>query len=189
MVQPADFTFSLQSSLSDDELQQVTAVIDRIGLGDCLRKNPFTSLRFAPDVIVDSRLVGGFYDYKTGDCEVSTVKDIDEYGQELQWGKIYKMSAIAQTPLLAIQRTFVHEIGHHLHSQLRKVSLPRFHQTMLSPQQHGPSRYAKVNPREYFAESFSAYVFARSAMVVYDEFGWKMMERVLQDLGIEVTEQ
>jgi hypothetical protein len=188
-AEPTDFASEVQSSLSDEELQEVVSIIDKMGIGDFLRENPLTSLKFAAEVFVNSKSVGGFYDFITSDIEVATSKDVDDYGQNLEWGKTSKLSATASTPLLAVQRTLVHEIGHHIHNQIKKLYPHRFRYTM-NPvlRQNAASAYGKRDNIECFAEGFAAYVFFRTEFIVYDGVGFKSMEAALKELGLKVNE-
>lgn len=159
-----------------------------MGVSNFLERNPFSALEFWPTVVLEGKEVGAWYNYTTKSSAIALTKAQDEYGQELVWGRISKVSAVAHTPAVAIQRTLVHEFGHHIHRILDTVNPDQYIQTHLIPRSNSVSQYGMFNPREYFAETFSAHTFHRTELLVYDQFGYGMMERVLRSLDLEVAE-
>jgi hypothetical protein len=180
---------TLETALSQTEVSQILEVFERMGVSLFLERNPFSSLELSPTVIFEDREVGGLYDFEKKVACVALTKAEDEYGQEFVWGRISKLSAAATTSQDAVQRTLVHEFGHHIHRMIGDISPLNFVMIARAISSNGVSSYARRNGMEYFAESFSAYTFHRTEFIVHDQLGYDMIERALHVLGIEVTEQ
>jgi hypothetical protein len=106
------------------------------------------------------------------------------------WGRTFALSGVAKTAFEAVQKTLVHELGHHLHQKLSEVDFFRFQLTFKVIRSNAASVYAKTrfNPEEYFAETFVAWVFHRTDLIIFDELGYAMMQTALQVIGVEVHE-
>jgi hypothetical protein len=59
---------------------------------------------------------------------------------------------------------------------------------MMTPRSDALSQYGLMNPLEHFAESFAAYVFQRTELLIDDAFGHATIERVLTRLALELKE-
>jgi hypothetical protein len=178
----------LFSELPWENIAQITEIFKRIGVAGWLEQNPFSSLEFSRVVVNEGEEVGGWYDYAKKSAAIALTKAQDEYGKECVWGRISKLSAAATTPEEAVQRTLVHELGHHIHKKLGEVDPEQFLGTHITPRSNSGSRYGMVNPREYFAETLVAYVFHRTELYVDDQLGYGMMARALKRFGLEVAE-
>jgi hypothetical protein len=68
-----------------------------------------------------------------------------------------------------------------------RVEIERVRERVLRGAQPSPaiSRYAAMNPREYFAESFGAYIVHPAALEKHDPVGYGMVKTVLKRLGVE----
>jgi hypothetical protein len=186
--QNTPYANTLVTELLPDEVAQITAVFDQIGVSHFLEQNPFLALEFLPNVVLDGREVNGWYDYKQRSSAISLSKEQDDFGQPLNWGQVGSVSTVAKSVPDAIQRTLVHELGHHVHRTLGAIDSGQFGTTLRMVRTNAVSNYAKIDALEYFAESFSAYVFHRTELIFYDEFGYGMIERALKCLGLEVIE-
>lgn len=113
-----------------------------------------------------------------------------EWGENLDWGRIDKLSYTGRSEFEAVQFTVLHELGHHLHACLNQVNKLQFQFSLRMPRTNAVSTYAKksVRPEEYFAETLAAWVLFRVELFIHDELGYGMIERALKVLGIEVQE-
>jgi hypothetical protein len=182
------FADTLVTELLPESVSQITEIFDRMGVAGWLEQNPFSSLEFSPSITIGTREYGGWYDFPTQSAAIALSKTPDEYGQELIWGKISKLGVAAATPDEAVQRTLVHELGHHIHKKLGNMDSRAFNMIVRAVTSNGGSHYSRKNGLEYFAESFSAYTFHRTELIFHDQLGYDMIERALKTLGIEVAE-
>jgi hypothetical protein len=178
----------LVTELSPESVSQITEVFNRMGISDWLEQNPFSSLEFSRVIMDEGEEVSGWYEFATLKVAVALSKNQSEYEQELIWGQMSKVSTAAATPEEAVQRTLVHELGHHIHRKLGDIDPMQFNIIFRGVGSNAVSNYAKTRGSEYFAESFSAYTFHRTELFFHDQLGYDMMERVLKALGIEVAE-
>ena len=91
-------------------------------------------------------------------------------------GSMHSISESGKTPEERARITFAHELGHHL--QFTTNSFQDAEQTHVRG--NPLSKYGKKNPREYFAESFAAYMFRRADLKRHDPEGHAMIERAIQ---------
>jgi hypothetical protein len=184
---------NLESTLDDQQTQAILEIFNRIGIRNWLEQNPFKELKFVPKVYMEmdnvSVEVSGFYSYQQRKAEVGLLRDNEEYKKFLQWGRTQKLSHTGQTLLQAIQITLLHELGHHIHAQLREIGSSEFVVAMQLPRTNAVTNYAKSpRPVEYFAETFAAWVLYRPQLSKRDTLGYAMISRALKILSIEVNE-
>lgn len=125
----------------------------------------------------------GSFTPATGELFVKAARAKSTYGGSLVGA--WSISSVAKTPHEAELRTFVHEVGHHLHRS--SVQVDRIIQTAWKAWQlagNNPSvtQYSRTNFREYFAESFAAYHFERAHLQSVDPGAFSMVEKVLKEL-------
>jgi hypothetical protein len=184
------FAENLESILDDSQTQAILEIFNKIGVNQWLAQNPFKKLALVEQSFIENAEVSGWYGYNTREAEISVIKNINQSGQQLDWGKVDKLSHTARTVLEAVQFTIIHELGHHVHNAYRQVNPLGFRQSMMAIRSNAVSNYAKLRdrPAEYFAETFVAWVLYRIELSVHDELGYAMIERALQALEIEVNE-
>jgi hypothetical protein len=182
------FAEHIESDLSEIQLQGLLQIPEQVGLSYLLIQYPLRSLRFKNQIIFDGREVNGVYEFLTREASVNLSHQAFEYGQLYQKQKFSSINVLAVTTDLAIARTFVHELGHHVHCILREQDLSLFRTTMMMPRSDSLSQYGLMNPLEYFAESFAAYAFRRIELLIDDPFGHATIERVLAWLALEIKE-
>jgi hypothetical protein len=182
------FALQIRSELNQEQTEAFLQIPEQIGLTEFLKKYPLDSLSFAKTVMVDTREVNGVYNFLTQEVSISLVRSSSDFGQSYQKQRIWSISALARTREAAIQRTFVHELGHHVHRTLRELDISVFRFTMMTPRSDALSQYGLDSAFEHFAESFSAYVFHRVELALDDSFGYAMIQRVLIRLGLELEE-
>ncbi len=178
----------VQSVLSDEHTQLLLAIPKKIGLLDFLIQHPYTALRFENRVLYLGNDVSGIYDFQKKEVDIGIRRHPSEYSQTYSKQKFWNISALANTLPQVTEPTFVHELGHHLHGTLRELDLPLFRSTMLTPKSDALSQYGLANSFEYFAECFAANVFQRVELMLDDQFGCAMIERVLDRLELEIKE-
>lgn len=182
------FAKEFESDLSEAENEALVALFEQVGLSSVLRANPFAYLRLKPSVYLENSPKSGWYSFDEGGAEISISRDSNEYGQTFEWGLIKKLSCTAPDEFGAVLRTLVHEIGHHLHQLLKVKDLVRFKQTCITPCHNACSYYGTVNGLEYFAETFAAYIYFRTELIVHDGVGYTMLESALESMGVKVNE-
>ncbi len=182
------FADEFDSDLSSDKTQQLMVLPEQLGLKLFLERHPLRRLSFVKQVFLDTKPVNGLYHYRTRDLEISATRTQSDFGLRYQKQKIWSVSSIARDADAAICRTFVHELGHHLHCVLRQVDALAFRSTMLIPISDSITRYGLVNPQEHFAESFAAFVFQRVELLMDNSFGYAMIQSVLERLELEIKE-
>jgi hypothetical protein len=182
------FTEHIESELPDPQLRALLQIPEQIGLLDFLIQYPLRTIRFEHNIVFDGREVNGVYEFLTREASVNLSRQAFEYSQLYQKQKFSSISVLAVTADLAIARTLVHELGHHVHCILRELDLSLFRTTMMTPRSDSLSQYGLMNSLEYFAESFAAYVFQRIELLIDDPFGHATIERVLARLSLEIKE-
>jgi hypothetical protein len=182
------FANEFDSVLPSDKTQEFMRIPEQLGLEHFLQANPLKRLSFVKQVFLDAKPLNGLYNYRTREAEISITRLQSDYGKQYQKQKIWSISTAARDADAAIQRTFVHELGHHLHCVLRQVDLMVFRSTMLTPISDSITQYGLVNSQEHFAESFAAFVFQRVELLMDNSFGYAMIQSVLERLELEIKE-
>jgi hypothetical protein len=193
---PLDSAFEIPSSpyaletvthLNQDQLERLTGIFKDIGVDGWLERNPLSRLELSKEVLDDGVAVNGIYSFVNQTIRVATARDKREYGRTFEWQRVYSVSSTAQTPFEAIQRTLVHELGHHVHNLLRRLNEPQFVETQRVNFLQAGTVYGKRNPLEYFAECFALYVYFPDPLERKDPSGYVMLEKALHRVGLEVT--
>ncbi len=185
---PFRYTQSFFSILSEEQTKVILAVLEEAGLQIFVQKYPFRSLEFRSDVQLKARVVQGFYSYQTQDAKINVDRDITDFAVVYKQQDFWSISSLAKTPIGAIRGTLIHETGHHLHNHLKSLNPSVFRHTMLMPRSSALSQYGTQNNPEYFAETFAAYVFLRTELLVQDKLGYDMMNLALNALELQVKE-
>ncbi len=185
------FALHLESDLDEVQTQAILKIVYQIGMGDWLAQNPFTELQFLSSVYMEINgfhiEVSGFYSYQQRSAEIGVSRDSSEFGRAFYWGQIEKMSQVAKNFQQSIQITLLHELGHHLHAELKELGSSEFGVALRLPRSDACSLYAKsLRPVEYFAETFVAWVLYRNQLAKNDPLGYAMIDRSLGFLGLEV---
>lgn len=130
---------------------------------------------------------------------------VSEHGESVKTAEGFTKSIRGVTATERVQGNFIHELGHHVEmgaharnegiKELVDNAYERLGLTdetramVLAGDRQSPaiSRYAATNPREYFAESFQAYMQHPEALKAHDPDGHTMVSQVLHRLKIEKT--
>jgi len=163
------------------EQSKILEAARKARLVDFLEKRPLSELFLAPRVSDEYGVLGAYWPalQRLG---VRTKLPPGSLGQVFEPGKSFAVSLAGTDKVDSMRRTFVHELGHHVHrtsEQADKIIQAAFF-NVKSP----ITEYAGVNRAEYFAESFAAYTFHRGALRKHDPVGYRMVREVLTLQGI-----
>ncbi len=185
------FTQRLISPLKQAETQILVSVLESTGLILFLLKFPLASIEFVRELTDDDgNPINGQYDFKLQTIQVGLHRSNNrDYGQIYEKLKFWSISCLALTAQQAVQRTLVHEVGHHIYNFLLKYHLDLFHHTTLMPSSFALGHYGLKNTREYFAESLTAFIFQRTELFIDDSRGYAMIQMVLARLDLDLQEQ
>ncbi|MGH8429991.1 MAG: hypothetical protein ACREUF_06280, partial [Solimonas sp.] len=168
-------------------------VISAARLEGFLQRVPLRQIDFVRRM--PARTAHGVYSIQQQRIWVNTQRPRSSYGQEWVPGSNWSVSMLGRNALEAKQRTFAHELGHHIHLSITRpthLALGAEIGTQADAEVARAFRsgrpltvYASRIDYEYFAESFAAYVFERERLRQFDPVGHDMVRRVLQLAGIE----
>ena len=121
----------------------------------------------------------GSYDPPSRDLVVNVFRSPESYGEDFYPPELTSVSAAGTNLVEAMQRSLYHEIGHSIldaagpgpHHQVRKL----YRSGRVAP----VSFRAKVDPIEYFCETFTAYRF-EGGLADKDPNGYDMVETILR---------
>jgi hypothetical protein len=186
----AVFSEILTSTLNDEETSEILEIFRTVGILPWLSQsaNRCKSIELKPLVWHGKNEVYGLYSFKDDEIKVALTRSTGSFNQPFEWGRIERLSHVAKNATEAIQRTLVHELGHHIHGRLRSHNKLRFGLSLRSIITNGASQYGKLDVYEYFAECFVAWVYHRTEFAVYDSTGYATLSAVLKELGIEVND-
>lgn len=167
----------LRSGLSTQDTERF---LDRAGFAwvrDVLERFPISNLVLEPTMenLNGSYMLGG------REVSVNFGRDSSTFGKPFTAGTSWSVSSGAETLDDAVMRTFMHELGHHLHQT--DIRLTKDIDSIIGTAFASSSpvtEYAQANAQEYFAESFAAYVFERAILEAHDPVGFGMVEAVLE---------
>lgn len=170
-----------ESKLPTATTNEVLSIIDKVGLLGFLEKKPLESLKLAKL----KRNINGSYEWGArtkGRLLVHSERE-NSHGESLVPGKIWSVSKAGVSAVEAMQRTLVHELGHHVHIAYR-IQVDMLIRKAFARSTSRITRYANWDHQEYFAESFAAYSFARDTLKNHDPNGFAMVESVRKMLGL-----
>jgi len=189
-VPRTSYAGEIVTHLNQDHIDRLSGVFDDIGAAQWLEKNPFGRLELTKEVLDDDgSLVNGLYDFRDATVQVTTKRDKAEYRKTFEWQRVYSVSSTGRTQAEAVQKTLVHELGHHIHGVLKRTDPDFYEQTRRAVLLAGGTQYAQGNFYEYFAESFALYTYQRPALLERDPRGHAMIEMALKRVGMEVKPQ
>lgn len=149
-----------------------------------LAKNPLKSVTLHPELRDSEGHFAG--DHHQGRVRVSAYRVAGkDFGVPLEWGKVGSLSTVASSAELAMQRTFVHEIGHNIIDHLRAKLGRSATESLISPFYNAAERAgryvsqrAAVNWREYLCETLSADTYHKQELMRRDPSGYKMIQEI-----------
>ncbi len=184
------YATNLQSVLNDGDTKIVLEIFERIAIQAWLERHPFQTISVESNLSDGGIEINGLYSYSERTTRISTQRDTNSFGQILEWGKTDKVSDTANSLLQCIQFTLLHELGHHVHAELRFVDSWQFGSTLRAVRTNAVSQYAKMpnRPLEYFAETFAAWVLYPTELILFDRLGYDMIHRALTVLDVDLRQ-
>ena len=173
------------STMGRDARSYVYRAAQMLGLDQFLAIKPLNGIDFVPNLRTSSNEpIGGRYDRFTKILTINTVWSATTHGAKFLAGELETVAEAARTPAEAMQRTFVHELAHHVHRQGGDVVNGIIESAFFNEDCRPITRYAKILPSEYFAESLTAYAYHRTALQTHDPIGYNMVVDVLTAVGV-----
>ncbi|WP_264777605.1 hypothetical protein [Deinococcus aetherius] len=161
------------------------------GLDQYLARAPLKSVRVSGELRDD----GGHF---TGDHICGTIRisarrvQGEDYGIPFRWGEVATVATSATTPEQAMQRTFVHELGHCLLYRLMEQEGREAVKALIKPvfreavdMSRTVSERAEENWHEYFCETFSASVYHHRELTSRDPVGYRMVQQARALLEVD----
>jgi hypothetical protein len=160
---------------------------------DALERMKLPALTFRPGR--GRQPPNGTYQPLTGRIEMNSTRPEWTWGEPAKLGDgAWSSDSVATNKAEAMRRTFTHEVGHHIH-QRGTMQQPEIWQEVNAAWAHARvtfrrrtrqantppplTKYSMKNRREYFAETFAAYVHERETLRRLDPRGFEMVETVL----------
>ncbi len=177
-----------KSDLSPEELDHALDGVRKAGLLGFLKKKPLNELNFKKTL--DSKTANGTYNGGRRRLEVKSQRSRMTYGQTWVPGSSWSMSGTAKSEREAIQRTFVHELGHHVHhtnmfigggGDVDDIIVAAFKRA----NGKALTQYSLTNHKEYFAEAFAAHVYEPEDLRRRDPIAFKMVEDVREYVKLD----
>ena len=177
-----------KSDLTPAELEHALDGVRKAGLLEFLKKKPLNELNFKKTL--DSATANGTYwGGWIRRLDVKSQRPIMSFGQKWIPGSSWSISATAKDQREAIQRTFVHELGHHVHfSNMTIGGGGEVDDIITSAFKRADGKaltqYSLTNHKEYFAEAFAAYVYEPEDLRRRDPIAFKMVEDVREHVKL-----
>lgn len=177
-----------KSDLTPEELEHALDGVRRAGLLGFLKKKPLNELNFKKTL--DSKTANGTYNGARRRLEVKSQRDRYTYGKDWVPGSSWSVSSAAKDPRTAIQRTFIHELGHHVHlsntylgggGTVDDIIVAAFKKA----DGKALTQYSLTNHKEYFAEAFAAHVYEPEDLRRRDPIAFKMVEDVREHVKLD----
>ena len=181
---PPVFIQNITKGRGVKDVPDVLRLIDHPSVARALQAVPLSDLTFKKRVSYRGKHPNGLYSPFHRGIEVTTERTPGTWGEPFKPGSSWSVSYSGATREEAVERTFVHELGHHLHltAGMDVVGVERaVHDGFL--QRKPITEYAGQDHAEYFAESFAAYRYHPNELRTHDPAGFAMVERVLDLLN------
>lgn len=173
--------------VAPDEADRLLASVKQPELLSFLEQQPLSELSFVQLAKIGRKKVFGWYQPSSQAMALSGEQAHDFYGKKgpLEPGKTWNLVDAAPTKAKAVEATFLHELGHHIHTHDRPSTEGRKKADAIIKAAFAKSaspltRYAATDHEEYFAESFAAYYLHRAVLKAHDPVGFAMVEDVLR---------
>jgi hypothetical protein len=144
-----------------------------------LARHPLGRLEFSSGALEDGWRAS--YDLAVADLIVNTDRPANSYGYEFVPSDLPTVSAAGQIYLEALQRSFYHELGHHVLNILGPQAEAAIAALMRTRRAAPVSWRARREPSEYFSETFAAYRFEPS-LADRDPEGYDVIEALLRQV-------
>lgn len=152
-----------------------------------LEENPIQNLNFELSLIDGEGDYYGAYFPTIGRIVVNRGRPPETYGQAFVVGQIQAISFAGKNLKAALQRTFVHELGHYMLDVAPIKIRLEIEDLLRSVSRRGKpiSERAKASWVEYFCETHSACVYHNQSLFKYDPLGYNAVVKVRFLLGLE----
>lgn len=158
------------------------------GLLGLLEKHPIERLEFPSELADEFGEYLGEYEPVSRTVRLNAGRGPGTYGQPFMPGRMHTVSESSPSLAQALQRSFVHELGHHL------LALAARRLGSAEPEERLRRALALGRPvslragtgwKEYFCETQVAIVFHRVATLDYDPVGVRELVRLRELLEVE----
>lgn len=170
----------LVKGISETTRSQVFEAARKARMIGYLEKSPLNEVFFGGSRV---RRVNGAYWRYSAQLGLNTRRAF-KTGDAFEPGKSWSVSMSGTDRVDAMRRTFVHELGHHLHFTSGQDVDTLIRLAFKDAESKKITRYAGSNYKEYFAESFAAYTFHRGELREFDPVGYRMVQNVLKEVGV-----
>ena len=164
------------SDLSQAKTNQVLAVLDRPEILDALTRRPIREIIIRR---LAEKSASAFYVYEDQSITVNSARKLGvHFGEEFRPGITINMSAATPDKMESMRRALLQETAHHMEGF--GGAHPLMRRGFENPNKRPITQYAAdAGWREYFAESFVAYVVDPRALENYDPAGSMMVKAIL----------
>lgn len=172
------------SSLPVVQTRRVYRALNQAGVTQYLRQNPLKELSIENLAQPTKGFLAGQYDELEKRLALHSSRPPGSFGQPLKPKTLEAFSQTAPDALQALKYSLIHEVGHHLLTDLRTRQgwLERLEQAYA--QGNRISIRAGFNYEEYFCECFAAHTFNPSALQALDPVGYAIIEDVKKELEL-----
>ena len=152
-----------------------------------LKSAPIKRLNFELGLVDDEGNYFGAYFPKVGKIIVNQKRSPNTYGQTFTAGQIKAVSFAGKDLKSALQRTFVHELGHHMLTVAPAKMRLEIEDLLRAVSKRGNpvSERAKASWSEYFCETHAACVYHKQSLLKHDLLGYNTVVKVRFLLGLE----
>ncbi len=173
----------LVTNASKAKQQNAIDALNDEAILEFLAREPINELRLKKSV---GRNLNGWYQEATKNLAVRTERTKQTFGQDMRPGESWSVSAMAKDAAEAVRRTFIHELGHHVHLTGSKKIDQVIRDAFATGRAGSLTAYGRKNYKEYFAEAFAAYRFHNDDLAVHDPNAFTMVEEVLRLRGFKL---
>lgn len=180
----------VREGIDEADRDRVLMAARKAKLVEFLEREPLGTVFFANTIDYNPDVFGAYW---RGTRQLGVKSNISSafYGNKFVPGKSFGVHEGAKDRIDVMRRTFVHELGHHIHrtsnAEIDSFVVGAWQQakeSLEAGEGGGISAYSMYTSSEYFAESFAAYTFHRRDLRDHDPVGYKMVQKVLRLRGI-----
>jgi hypothetical protein len=182
---------AIQTVLTRSDTKRVLRAINQAGADTYLRDHPLEHLLIVPTIEGEDHFTLGVYRRRI-DLSASIVLNANRsrssYGQPRTLNALPStISSLAANKLEALQRSLLHELGHHLIATSIKTTA--LESLVLQARKAGGRVSQRADDRhnwqEYFCECFVAHTFEHDLLFMKDPAGFAMMVDIRERLGLK----
>ena len=152
-----------------------------------LKSAPIKRLNFELGLIDDEGDYSGAYFPQIRKVVINQKREPESYGQTFIAGQVQAVSFAGKDLKAAMQRTFIHELGHHMLNVVPAKTRLEMENLLRASSKHSKpiSERAKASWSEYFCETHAACVYHKQSLLKYDLLGYNTVVKVRFLLGLE----